>query len=85
MEKDRLIGMIKRSKNRKIILLTLFESTIPLSSTEIAQSTGINKSTVIRALNELIEVKSIIEVTNLRRGKMYKISDLGKETILLLK
>lgn len=85
MEKDKVIGMLKRSKNRKMILLTMLESTIPLSSTEIAGITGLNISTVIRALNELTNVKSIIEVTDLKRGKMYKLSNLGKEVLMLLK
>ena len=84
MEKDKIIAMLKRSKNRKMILLTMLDSKIPLSSTEIAEITGLNISTVIRALNELTNAKSIIEVTDLKRSKMYKLSNIGKEALMLL-
>ena len=84
MKKDKLIGMLKRSKNRMTILLTIFESNIPISSSEIAEKTGLNISTVIRALNELNNMESIKEVTDIKRGKMYKLTDLGKETLMLL-
>lgn len=84
---DRLIGMLKRSKNRRIILeicARAKESEIPLSSREISERAGLHQSGVIRNLNELEEVGAIKEVSEVNRGRLYRITDRGEKVLNII-
>jgi hypothetical protein len=84
MNRDRLIGILKRGKNSLIVLRIVSKSDIPLSSNEIAFETGKNISSVIKILNELEKYDGVTETSELQRGRMYKISQTGLDVLQLL-
>jgi hypothetical protein len=84
MNRDRLIGILKRGKNSLIVLRIVSKSDIPLSSNEIAIKTGKNISSVIKILNELEKNDGVTETSELQRGRMYKISQIGLDVLQLL-
>jgi len=65
-----------RDVNKSIILETLIEFQ-PISRSEIAKKTGLNKSTVTRIIIDLLEKSLVLEIGNLEKA------NLGRKAILL--
>lgn len=80
----RLVGFLKASKHR-IDILALLENEI-VTPTEISNKLNIHRSQVSRLLSELVE-RRLIEVStpNLRKGKVYSLTEKGKEYLTIMK
>lgn len=79
-----LLGFIKASKHREEIVKILGEEI--LTPTEISQALDLHTSQVSRNLAELVE-KGLARILtpNLRKGKVYTLTDVGKECLYVLK
>lgn len=84
MNKWIILGKIHSSSYRRNILLSLIDSNkIP---TEIAKDSGVKVSHVSNILSELLGMKIIRCLTpELRKGKIYSLTPLGKKIMKLLK
>jgi len=80
LKKEVLVGKILASGNRSKVLLSLAESSgMP---THLEKRTGIKFSHISDVLKELVELKLVVCTTpNLRKGKIYAITGLGKQTV----
>jgi predicted transcriptional regulator len=79
-----LLGFIKASKHREEIVKILGEEI--LTPTEISRALDLHTSQVSRNLAELVE-KGLARILtpNLRKGKVYTLTDVGKECLDVLK
>lgn len=79
-----LLGFIKASKHREEIV-KLLENEI-LTPTEMSRTLDLHTSQVSRNLAELIE-KGLVRILtpNLRKGKVYTLTKVGKECLDVLK
>jgi len=74
-----LISFLSRSKNRKTVLENLGKPNTP---TELASKLKIQRSTVSRAILELMEKKLVKCLTPKEKmGRLYQITDLGKKIL----
>jgi len=75
-------SFILRSKNRKLVLLSL---TQPKTPSQIARETGILLPHVSRALKEL-EQKGLVKclTPNEKLGRIYALTDLGRQILKML-
>ena len=74
-----LISFLSRSKNRKTVLENLEKPNTP---TELASKLKIQRSTVSRAILELMEKKLVKCLTPKEKmGRLYQITDLGKKLL----
>ena len=83
MGKLDLLGWVKSSKYRTVVLLNINEHTMPR---DIQIKTDFRFSHVSRALSELID-KELILLDNptAKKGRLYSLTKLGKEIRNLLK
>lgn len=79
-----LLGFIKASKHREEIVTLLGEEI--LTPTEISRVLDLHTSQVSRNLTELVE-KGVVRILtpNLRKGKVYTLTNVGKECLGVLK
>jgi predicted transcriptional regulator len=74
-----LISFLSRSKNRKIVLENLEKPNTP---TELASKLKIQRSTISRAILELIDKKLVKCLTPKEKmGRLYQTTDLGKKIL----
>ena len=74
-----LISFLSRSKNRKTVLDNLEKASTP---TELASKLKIQRSTISRAILELMDKKLVKCLTpNEKMGRLYQITDLGKKIL----
>ena len=74
-----LISFLSRSKNRKTVLENLEKPTTP---TELASKLQIQRSTISRAILELMDKKLVKCLTPKEKmGRLYQITDLGKKIL----
>ena len=66
------------------VLIVIADSEFPLSSKIIAEKIGLWQSNVIRILDELSKMGAIHEVTDVKRGRMYVVTDKGKSAIKMI-
>jgi DNA-binding HxlR family transcriptional regulator len=82
---DRLVAFLERGKNRTIILKKIAEASgKALGSSELAEETDITQSAVIRTLNGLEREGVISEVAQVKRGRRYRITDMGSEALEII-
>jgi len=79
-----IVGILDRSPRREKILRLISRSNVPLSSRIIANETSISQTNVIRILNELEAKGAIKEVANVKRNRMYVITDEGKDALSMI-
>jgi len=74
-----LISFLSRSKNRKTVLENLDN---PITPTELASKLNIQRSTISRAILELMNKKLVKCLTPKEKmGRLYQITDLGKKVL----
>ena len=74
-----LISFLSRSKNRKMVLENLNKPTTP---TELASKLQIQRSTISRAILELMDKKLVKCLTPKEKmGRLYQITNLGKKIL----
>ena len=74
-----LISFLSRSKNRKTVLENLEKPNTP---TELASKLKIQRSTISRAILELMDKKLVKCLTPKEKmGRLYQITDLGKKIL----
>lgn len=74
-----LISFLSRSKNRKTVLENLEKPNTP---TELASKLKIQRSTISRAILELVDKKLVQCLTPKEKmGRLYQITDLGKKML----
>jgi len=72
-----LISFLSRSKNRRMVLKNLEKPTTP---TKLASKLEIQRSTISRAILELIDKKLVKCLTPKEKmGRLYQITSLGKK------
>ncbi|MFH8119956.1 MAG: winged helix-turn-helix domain-containing protein [Candidatus Aenigmatarchaeota archaeon] len=78
--KDELLGFVKASSNRQKILLAL--SSKDMTPLEIAKVTDLALSNVTKILGDLRK-KNLVQckTPKLRKGRIYTLTDLGREII----
>ena len=79
-----IVGILDRSLRREKVLRLISRSNVPLSSRIIANETSISQTNVIKILNELQAKEAIREVTNVKRNRMYVITDKGKDALSMI-
>ena len=83
-EEYQLFTTLNRSSSMQRVLLIISDSEFPLSSKMIAEKIGLWQSNVIRILDELSKMGAINEVTNVKRGRMYVLTEEGKSAIKII-
>lgn len=79
VSKWKLTGLVQSSAYRKKVLKTLKETKTP---TQLEKELDIKISHISRTLKELREMKLIkCHAPDLRKGKLYQITKLGKEVL----
>ena len=74
-----IVSFLSRSKNRRIVLENLAE---PKTPTELASKLEIQRSTISRAILELIDKRLVKCLTpNEKMGRLYQITNLGKKIL----
>lgn len=74
-----LISFLSRSKNRITVLKNLEK---PATPTELASKLKIQRSTISRAILELMDKKLVKCLTPKEKmGRLYQITDLGKKVL----
>ena len=74
-----LISFLSRSKNRRTVLKNLEKPTTP---TELSSKLKIQRSTISRAILELMDKKLVKCLTPKEKmGRLYQITDLGKKIL----
>lgn len=80
-----LAAMLKRSPRSERILHVVAESAIPLGSGTISRKIAIWQPNVIMILKKLESKGAIREVANVRSGRMYVVTEKGKEALSMVK
>ena len=78
-------SFIIRTKNRRKVLEYLGRAPVPQTPTSIKQGLGMSLNVVSRALRELDRAGLIVcRTPKLTMGRLYEVSDQGKEILKLL-
>ena len=77
---DMLVGKLLASQYRRKVVIALSEN--QATPAQLEKSTGIKFSHISDVLKDLLKLKLAVCVTpKLRKGKIYAITDLGKQAV----
>lgn len=81
---NHLFAIVRRSPIKENILKTIAKSEVPLSSKDLAFTSGKAQSNIIRILNTLERVELIVEVSEMKSNRMYVITEKGKRILKMM-